>query len=33
MLPLDTGIAYYLCGIMMVLGIINVTGVLFTPCR
>jgi len=27
MLTLDTGIAYYLCGIMLVLGLITVVGV------
>jgi hypothetical protein len=28
MLTLDTGVAYYLCGIMLVLGIVTVVGVL-----
>ena len=28
MLTLDTGVAYYLCGIMLALGIITVIGVL-----
>ena len=27
MLTLDTGIAYYLCGIMVVLGLITLAGV------